>query len=654
MEPTRSHLPLLLALALLTLFLRLNGLAEPSLWLDEILHLQKAEAARGEGWSAWLTGLSADRENGALYYAGQVLGLTYFDGEFAVRLAPALCGVATVGVVFLIGLSLTACPWRALVPAAFLAVSPLHVYYSREGRPYAAVMLVAALLLYLALTPKRRFTTPAVYATCLAAALLGAVSSPLLVACAGLGALHWLVERRHGHFVVAASSALLLGLLLFPTAEKLGEAIGTGKRAPTLKITEPLSPQALDRLLASLTTSGLDRSSATTLSWIFLGLALVGAVGLLRRDLRRGFWVVGLAVLPVVGWLMVLVLFKHWYNVRYTSSGLPAFLVLVAFGLLDVGNLLAAVVQRLPKHLARLPDLATAVALVLLLLPLWRASRVEPWQKPDWRGVATTLDRLAVPGEPVIARGAWAERCIRYYLNDRGSSLEVLFANNDVPTAEALTQEHPRAWVLAAGYWRTPDFEAWMKGLDPVLSRRLGNIQLFFSPNFRALVSETSRFPGLAEELATLGEPTHRQDFGLAEMLLGEGWSYSERGDGRTFRWAVGERAEMAIGATPGPGAKTLRLRLRPYPWAEGPPQEVTVGLNGRPWATVTLEAEWKVVELPPSTAVRGGNLLTFDFAWSRSPKSLGRGSDGRPLAVAFDFVEVADANTTLGASETL
>jgi hypothetical protein len=503
-------------------------------------------------------------------------------------------------------------------------------------------MLATALLLWLALEQGRRWTVPAVYAVCLGAALLGAVAAPVLVACAGLAALHWLIERRYAHFVVAASTGLLLGLLLFPTAEKLGEAIGTGQRAPTLKITEPLSQQAFDRLLASFTVSGLDRGTSSALSWLFLALAGVGALGLLRRDVRRAWWVVGLAVLPVVGWLVLLVLFKHWYNVRYTSAGLPAFLVLVGLGLLDVRNLVAVGFRRLPMRLVRVPDLALAVGLVLLLAPPWRACRVEPWQKPDWRGLAATLDRLAVPGEPVIARGAWAERCIRHYLDDRESSLEVLSANHDVPTARALTERHPRAWVLAAGYWRTPDFEAWMKTLDPILEQRLGNIELYFSPDFRAFVGEWARIPGLAAELAALGEPTTRQEFGASELLLGEGWSYPERGGGITFRWAVGARAEMALGAPPGRAPKTLRLRVRPFPVPDGPPQEVTVELNGRPWTTVTLESGWSTIELPPSTALRAANRLTFHFAWSRSPKSLDSGSsDGRPLAVAFDFVEM-------------
>ena len=59
---------MLLGLAIVgaALFLRLDGLGEPSLWYDEVLHLEKADEALGEPWYAWFTGLSVDRENGPL------------------------------------------------------------------------------------------------------------------------------------------------------------------------------------------------------------------------------------------------------------------------------------------------------------------------------------------------------------------------------------------------------------------------------------------------------------------------------------------------------------------------------------------------------------------------------------------------------------
>jgi len=639
----------LLAVLALGAYLRFEGLGEPSLWLDEILHYGKTQEAASEPWHSWLTGVSADRENGSLYYAGQLFAFQLFDGELAVRFMPAFVGVATVFVMFLIGLSATGSRRVGTVAAALLAISPLHVYYSREGRPYAAVMLVAALLLLLALEHKRPWTRIAVYGLCIATAYLGAVAAPVLISCAVLGSLEWLRSRKGGPFVLASGAGLAISLLLFPTAERLGGAVGALNNTARWEITKPLSGEAFDRLLASLTVSGLDRGTATSLSFVFLALAIWGGISLALRRPRQALWVAGMGLLPIAGWLAILLAFDHWYNVRYTSVGLPGFLALVALGIIDLWQRGERGIQTWTRRKATesrlrwVTDPLLALVLVLLLAPSWRTARAEPLEKPDWRGVAKLIGSLALPDEPVIARGPWAATCIRHYLGSLSLPLEVFSVNYDPGRAAELTERYPRAWVLSAGYRETPEFRAWTRSLDPILRKRLANLQLFYSPDFSTFLSEPQRIGPFSTLLAQEGGSLSKEDFTQSELLLGTGWSYPEKApDGMTFRWALGDRAEIALPGAPGEKVDSLRLKLLPFPSPYRPQQEVAIAINAQPLTRITLEADWQEITVPVTIETEGPRLITFEFAWSQSPRELDPGSgDPRRLAVAFDFVEV-------------
>ena len=240
-----------------------------------------------------------------------------------------------------------------------------------------------------------------------------------------------------------------------------------------------------------------------------------------------------------------------------------------------------------------------------------------------------------------------------HYLEQIDSDLEFFDTNHHLPEAQALTERYPRAWVLAAGYWRTPDYQAWMESLQPVLRRPLGNIQLYFSPDFRALFSQPDRGPGLLPLLNDLGESPHRQEFADSRFLLGAGWAGPEKTQkGRTFRWAVASRAEIALVTPPGEAPKTLDLRLMPFPRPVGEPQTIQLSIDDEPWTSITLGPRWNKIDLPWPKAPGTVHLLSFDFGWNQRPKDLDpNATDDRPLAAAFDFVEIVDAEE--GVSDT-
>jgi hypothetical protein len=442
--------------------------------------------------------------------------------------------------------------------------------------------------------------------------------------------------------MIASLLGIGVTILIFPAAERLGSS----RIPPEFIVTDPLSLTALDRFVASLTVSGVDWAVTRSSSWILLGLAGCGAIFQLHRHRRAGLDIIGMFALPVMGWLALLTLLDRWYLVRYTSAGLPAFLLLVSIGLV---RSLSEVWNRLPNSMKRpawTPFLLALLVVALLSFSNWSAARTEPWQKANWRALADLIAVLSVDHEPVIAHSDWSAISVRHYLAKTDRKIQVLNAGNDLTTAQLLARDRRSAWVLSAGYERAAEFRAWMHTLDPVFRGDLANMALFYSPDFSTFLGAPERASALERLLESRGESTNRLEFSSSEFLLGTGWSYPEvSGDGTGFRWAAAETAEVGF-LSRASGPTTLRLRLLPFPTADAPPQGMEIRLNGQPVQRLQLKAGWSEYDIPLAALPwhRGPNVLTFRFDWLQSPADLDSGSaDTRSLAAAFDFAAILD-----------
>lgn len=133
-----------LAVLLIVAFgLRFYRLEVPSLWWDEILTVMMAEfpLAYVAKWS-----LVHECHPPFFYYLIKLV-LQSGTSDFAVRVLSAAVGTASVLVMYLAFARLFS-RRAALLSAALLAVSPLHVRLSQEVRPYALLLLLGIASLY--------------------------------------------------------------------------------------------------------------------------------------------------------------------------------------------------------------------------------------------------------------------------------------------------------------------------------------------------------------------------------------------------------------------------------------------------------------------------------------------------------------------------
>ena len=678
-SPTSSSTPrtrslfAILALTALVLggaFLRFYDLGAPSLWLDEILSYEIAETSTALPPWVWVAGF--ERENGPLYFAVMVAGqATGSRVEVAARSGAAVTGVLTL--LLMAGVGRRVAGWGgALTATALLAVWPLHVVYSREGRTYALLMALALVLVAGLLERRRHRGRWSLAGGSVLAAYTAATAAPLLAGVAGVASGLWLRDRlgarsggsgnprnpRTEHDAGRSRRGALWGLLSGLGGLAL-VALLYGRFEPVDAARPFFGEGAVGRWLVGFTVSGLevagsaaDRIPPTALCG--LALAVLGLAALARRPKTRDTaWILaGMATLPALLALAALAWRDHWLSIRYLSPALPAFLLLAAVGLTALGRGLATGVELLvgrvrrggSASLARRATgvVASSLATVLLMLAVLPAARTEPHRKPDWRRAAEVLRALSRPGEAVLAADDWTLICLDFYLRriSAGERPEVVNLQGSVAVGERFARERETVWLASGGGLVTPEMRGWMRRFPQVAGEGLGGPRVFFRPDLAALAASRGGEATDPELFGVGAEGELEIRFARADPLfIGTGWSRPERGDrGVSFRWAVGRRAELLIAG--GAAAAELRLRARPFPVPQGAPQEMEVRINGHRVGRFVMEAGWRsyAVSVPASARQPGLDHLAFRFSRATAPAEVVPGSrDRRRLAVAVD-----------------
>jgi len=653
--------PALASLVVGGAYLRFHDLGVPSLWLDEILNYEIAETSgRLSPWT-WLAGF--ERENGPLYFATLVAGqATGCRVEVAARMGAAVLGVAGLLLVTWAGRRVAG--WGgALTATALLAVSPLHVVYSREGRTYALLMLLALALSIGMLERHRRRGRWCLAGGSVLAAYTAATAAPLLASVTVVAAALWLSDRRRDRErrrrgalwgVLSGLAGLALVALLYGRFEPADPA-------------RPFSGEgAVPRWLTGLMVSGRDLqgSAADRLSPVaFCGLTLavlgLGVLAWRTRTRDAALILSGMASLPALFALAALAWRDHWLSIRYLSPALPAFLLLVAVGLTELGRGLATGLGSLPgriRHEGRPPVAglalgvaSTTVATLLLVMTMLPAARTEPYRKPDWRRAAEALAALDQEGEAVLTADDWTSICLGFYLErvPGGEGLEVLNLQGSVAVAERLARDREAVWLASGGGLVTPRMRAWMRRFPQVAGEGLGGPRVFFRPDLATLAASRG---DRALDPATFGQGDEgelRLRFDRSDPLfVGTGWSRPERGgEDVSFRWAVGRRAELL--APGGRRVAELWLRARPFQVPDGTPQELEIRVNGQSLGRFVMGTGWRSYRVTVPASVRQPSLdhVTLRFSRATAPAEVRSGSrDRRRLAAAVDELRLIPA----------
>jgi mannosyltransferase len=550
-------------------FVRFDALHQPSYWLDEILYDQLTEeSARGPWWQ-WLT--TSRAEHAGLYYFTQWI--------LPPRVAAALFGLATIVAVFFIARIVEP---RAAIPAAIvLAISPLHVYYSREARSYALLMLLTALLMWILLRGRSLLALGAVL---LAMLYTAALSAPVIIAGFAISVACALLTKQRWYWRAAIACAVTLPLFrLLYTAKPYED--------PAWPPFPPLDAQLFETLLRTFTLSALGTGGRVWVGLVIVAFAVAGAVMLVRRNVVHAIVVIGLTLLPLGAALASLKVFDHFFAGRYVTPALIGLVLLIAIG-----------ISRF--------EMAGVVVALLIGTQTWTAARTESLQKLDWRAIAQMIWTHAKPGQLVVTAEPWSEVSLKYYLDQLPPRLETvhIFAPN-VAEVQRLTRKG--VWLVSAGFAPDPAVKSWMCQFPILLASPLESFRLHYAS---VMVDRNAGF------------------------FFDNGWADAEG----SFRWATSRRATITIPRW-STHEGTISFRVQPMAHDSLPDQTMRVSLNGNLLGDVTLPRGWseQSFAVPRKFWIAGENTLAFDFGHAVAPASLdAKASDRRTLAASFESID--------------
>jgi 4-amino-4-deoxy-L-arabinose transferase-like glycosyltransferase len=303
-------------------FLRLYGLGDRCLWLDEVLSWRLAQFDVGETVSRLFNPFECD--NPPLFFVLlRPWMLAFGDSEFMLRLPSALAGIASVPAMFLfvrelarLRLPCDAAPerggWEGVAAAALLALSELHVTLARQVRMYSlgtVLFLLSSWALLRATRPDARFGWWALYGVLALAFLylhwLALFSVTAQCAFAGIVlianrlAAGDAAREANRRLVAFALTGVLLAVAYAPGALLLWSRATEPQPANSWMgpfILAHASQQSVQALISSEVARQLESSTAGLL--VVLGVAYVVVLFVLRTG-RAGVFVALTVTVPV-------------------------------------------------------------------------------------------------------------------------------------------------------------------------------------------------------------------------------------------------------------------------------------------------------------------------------------------------------------------
>jgi uncharacterized membrane protein len=369
-------------LTLVALLLRLAGNGLESIWYDEAVSLILATTTQPVDLSIWRV---HDSGNPAGYFLF-LRGWLWLWGDASIETARALSavtGALSVPAVWLLARAVGAPRRAGLVACVLVAVSPPLVYLSQEARVFALFATLVTLLTACAAWIQRT-DRPAAW---IGFAVLGAIHVHMhyyaffVLTALGIGLLVWAWPRRWRPLFKLAGAAAFVGLAFLPWLDNFRWQMSQGATRSAESWWQQLAFTPAASIVGHTLVWKDDGPRAVAIiSVAVIVLVYVPALWLLVRARIRP----GMLFSLLVGVPLLLVLFAlagmPMINYRYLSALFPALMLALAWGL-ALGSL-------------RLWQTWIPVAALFVLMAPALARIYLVRHKPDWRGVASHIERL--------------------------------------------------------------------------------------------------------------------------------------------------------------------------------------------------------------------------------------------------------------------
>ena len=460
-------------------FLRWDGWDRQSFWTDEMSSLGRATVRLRD----IVPGVLAYDGHPPLYiFAVHFAYYTFHLGPIgAVRIPSLVFGTAVIPVIYLLARVLAG-RLAAVVASLLVVVSPIAVWYSRDGRMYALTwfLVMLSFLLLAQASQSRRWVWLAAYAASVAGALYADVSAVMALAPqAAMIAWFFAVDRQARQAWLRIGAAYVAGWLMFtpwllvlPQQAPLLHGTFAGYEPGWLTVghlvLDETGLMASYAMLWSLTVPTL---VAVTILALY-GAAIIIVLRSLRAAPLFGVVTLALTVGPAVMCGAFLLLLNAPGVLTPRVMGISAFgLALAAGGAVQFGW--DTLRPRVTAGRAGLAAAGVAAAGMALVSGTWLALHTlntSGWVGESWRQVAPFLQAHVQPSDGLIYYPVGAKILVDPYLPASSSLVRdgVGIWSSPHDMAEAYfarwTAGHDRVWFVyhAGGGIDMPVHDSWL------------------------------------------------------------------------------------------------------------------------------------------------------------------------------------------------
>jgi mannosyltransferase len=445
--------------------LRLAGLPNQPLWMDEIASLRNAQVLARSGLPAVAAGdhiapLSAVLDSVSIGIGG--------PSEFWLRLPAAVAGTLAVAMTYAVAQRILHDRAIAVGAALFTAVAPFAVWYGQEARMYSLLLLFSLVYVWACWRLVDGTVTRRDWILMTAAAAVGlwthhymalliVAFGLFLLVRTGLRAVFRLDLGARPLFLWAGTQLIAAGTFVpwLVLTRGLGKSAGFEKSGQLMWLPytlfsdlagSTLGPSVRDLRDMEATHALFQRAPAVALTLVaFTAVAVTGLRVLWKRSKPATAWIICWGLVPPVLAIALTFVADVSYNTRYAITAFPA-----------MGLLVGAAISRVSKSWsARLAAVLTAVVVVWSLANWY----VNPhYGKDDLRSPAAVLAHELRPGDVLVLDNARAASSLDYYgWRCAASDVVVRSAEGAKAVAAALSSRamSGTTWLLVFRPWET-------------------------------------------------------------------------------------------------------------------------------------------------------------------------------------------------------
>jgi 4-amino-4-deoxy-L-arabinose transferase-like glycosyltransferase len=429
------YLQLLISLTLVGAILRFYNLGYNSIWLDEASTLNFAIKSIPDIWLA----TTAGEFNPPLFYWTEHIMLIFGNSEVVLRFIPALLGVLTIPLIYLVGKEFMDRNTGIIAAAAF-AFSPFLVYYSQEARAYSMMLFFVtfAMVFYFRALKSNDLANWALFGLLSALAFWTHFYALVIIGALILYALYELLPKIKNNIRAIQPLVIscgIFGLICLPlilvTIQLFAQRTAS---APTFGIQ---GPDIIIATFAQISCLNAQIPGAVFALYLLPILFIAGIIQAFMLDKNKGIFLVTITVLTFV--------ISNFLSYRIPMQ--PRYLIFLAI----VYFIAIALSCRLLCTLVNSRGVVYVfIAILMVMNAVMLAGYYSGYVKEDWRGYASGLQQMTEQGDfVVIVPGYVSQPLDYYYSNTSDQTIEFsAYTANDLKAINAQKNNNTLFYVV--------------------------------------------------------------------------------------------------------------------------------------------------------------------------------------------------------------